>query len=586
MRAFRPLALVALLALALAVFWRGNRVVGFFETSEARYAEVAREMTVTGDYLSPQIDYVYHFTKPPLAYWITTAGFHLLGATPFAARFFLGIAAALVLLLTALLYRLRRPEATGVLPAGILLLSLEFFGLAKVLTTDMFLCLWVTAGFYLWALREAGRVGPRLLSGLMGLLAAAAFMTKGPVGILVWASVLVPYAIWKDRARSLRPMASPLFWGIFAALAAPWFVAVGLKHPGLLAYLVTRESAEAAVSAKRFHAGPWYYFIPVFLAGFFPWWIAVFARWREALRREVRLWLFWALVPVVLWSLFPAKLPTYILPTFPAWALLAAWALDRGGPPGRGLGSALGGAVATVVGGALAFLLWNPTQLPPASRETLLLFVAGTLLGLFALLAALLGRAKAGLAAVAACLLAIELAIPPLCVDLQDVLKIESRLGQVLAARRAPSEPVLEYSTTLFSIPFYLGDKVAAFDNGFTRNKYIESVPPHILRNRVQLKAFLEKHPRVWVVSDQDNLEALHQDIPGLKPVLRRGRHSLWVTTAPEVWVDPSTTPAGEALRRAVKPFTGPSEGGTGHIELPPVNGARLTKGRKGRAAG
>ena len=116
MRFLRPLALPLLLLLALGVFWHGNSSVGFFETSEARYAEVAREMTVTGDYLSPQIDYVYHFTKPPLAYWITAAGYHLLGATPFAARFFLGLAAALVLLLTALLYRLRVPESTGLVP--------------------------------------------------------------------------------------------------------------------------------------------------------------------------------------------------------------------------------------------------------------------------------------------------------------------------------------------------------------------------------------------------------------------------------------------------------------------------------------
>jgi 4-amino-4-deoxy-L-arabinose transferase len=581
MRALRPLALFAFLALALAVIWRGNRQVGFFETSEARYAEVAREMTVTGDYISPQINYVYHFTKPPLVYWITAAGYRLLGATPFAARFFLGFAAALVLLLTALLYRMRVPGSTGLVPAAFLFLSLEFFALAKVLTTDMFLCLWVTAGFTLWELREEKRLGPRPFAALLGVTAAAAFLTKGPVGILVWASVLVPYALWKDRGRSLKPFASPFFWGTALLLGVPWFVAVGLKHPGLLAYLITRESVEAAVSAKRFHPGPWYYFIPIFLVGFFPWWALVFARWRQAVRKEVRLWLLWAVVPVVIWSLFPAKLPTYILPTFPAWALLAAWALERGGPPGRGLGVAMGAASAMVAGGALAFLVWNPIQLPTPSRQTLLLFTAASLLGLFALLAALLGRGMAGLAAVAACVLAVELAIPPLCLDLQDILKIESHLGQALAARRAPGEPVLEYSVTLFSIPFYLGDKVAAFDNGFTRNKYLETVPPHILRNRAQLQAFLAKNPKVWVVADQENTQSLHRDIPGLNPVLRRGRHSLWVTTGPGVWGYPTTTPAGEALRRAVRPFTGSRSGTMRHIELPPVNAARITRGRK-----
>lgn len=532
MRALRIVALPLLLLLALGVFWNGNRAVGFFETSEARYAEVAREMTVTGDYLSPQIDYVYHFTKPPLAYWITALGYAVAGANPFGARLFLGLAAVGVLLLTALLYRLRSPASTGVGAAAILLLSLEFFALAKVLTTDMFLCLWVTAGFYLWGLRDSGRLGPRPFAALFGVTAAAAFMTKGPVGILVWASVLVPYAVWKDRGRSLKPLASPFFWGPFLLLGVPWFVAVGLRHPGLLAYLITRESAEAAVSAKRFHPGPWYYFAPVFLLGFFPWWILVFARWRDALRKEVRLWLLWAAVPILLWSIFPAKLPTYILPTFPAWALLGAWVIERGGLPGRGLGTVLGGSVSLASGAALGYLAWAPEGLPAISRGTLLLVGAAALLGAFSLVAALLGRGRPALFAVGGCMLALELSVPSLCLDLQEILKIESRIGQTLAARRVPGEPVLEYSTTLFSIPFYLGEKVAAYDNGFTRNKYIESVPPHILQNREELEAFLASHPKVWVVADEENLFALHRDIPGLRAVLRRGRHSLWVREA------------------------------------------------------
>jgi 4-amino-4-deoxy-L-arabinose transferase-like glycosyltransferase len=307
---------------------------------------------------------------------------------------------------------------------------------------------------------------------------------------------------------------------------------VGLRHPGLLAYLITRESAEAAVSAKRFHPGPWYYFVPVFLLGFFPWWIAVFGRWREVVRKEVRLWLLWAAVPILLWSLFPAKLPTYILPTFPAWALLAGWVLERGGPPGRGLGAVLGGAVTAASGAAFAYLAWAPAGLPAISRPTLLLTGAAALLGAFSLVAALLGRGRPALLAVGGCMLALELSVPSLCLDLQEILKIESRIGQTLAASRAPGEPVLEYSTTLFSIPFYLGEKVAAYDNGFTRNKYIESVPPHILQSREELGAFLAEHPRVWVVADEENLSELHRDIPRLRSVLRRGRHSLWVREA------------------------------------------------------
>jgi 4-amino-4-deoxy-L-arabinose transferase len=529
-RRFQSWSLPAFLVLAFLVLLYGNRGMGLFESSEARYAEVAREMVDTGDYLSPQIDYVHHFTKPPLTYWITAAGYRLFGVGTFGARFFVAAASVLLLALTAWLYRLERPGSSGVGAAAFLFFSLEFFALSKVLTTDLYLALWITAGFLLWRLGETGRVPARVFSLLFGVAAALGFMTKGPICLLFWGVVLVPYALWKDRGRGLRPLASPWCWGPFALLILPWFVTVGILHPGLLRYLILKEAVEAAYSSARYHPGSFYYYLPVLLAGFLPWWILVAARWREALKPERRLWLLWAVLPVLLWSVFVAKLPTYVLPVFPAWSLLAAGvALEGEGAPRWSLLAAAG-----VLGGVILAALWYlSTRLPglesPAWAASALLLVSASL-AFSACLPAWRRRAGPALVLLMGACLAVQLAVPPLCDGLEGQLKIKHRLGKIMAKERLRDEAVLEYKTTLYSIPFYLQDKVAAYQNSFIRKKYVEKIPPHILAEEGSLQAYLERHPRLWVVTDLKAEPKLEAGIPGLTLFQREGYHSVWVS--------------------------------------------------------
>lgn len=520
----------AFLLLAFLALLHGNHRVGLFESSEARYAEVAREMVDTGDYLSPQIDYVHHFTKPPLTYWITAAGYRLFGASPFGARFFVAVASVLLLAVTAWLCRLEQPRSSGVAAAAFLFFNLEFFALSKVLTTDLYLALWIASGFLLWRLREAGRLPARLFSLLFGVAAALGFMTKGPICLLFWVVVLVPYSLWKDRGLGLGPLASPWCWAPFALLVLPWFVSVGVLHPGLLKYLILKEAVEAAYSSARYHPGPFYYYLPVLLAGFFPWWILVAARWREAIRPERRLWLLWAVVPALLWSVFAAKMPTYVLPAFPAWALLAASVCCEGEGAPRWSLLAAAGAMFGASLAALAYLSYGAAELPAPGRTAGALLAVSAALALAALLPAWRRRPVPALALVMGACLAVQLSVPSLCQGLEDKLKTKHRLGESLARERQQDEAVLEYQTTLYSIPFYLRDKVAAYRNSFIRKKYVEEVPPHILAEEDSLRAFLREQPRLWVVTDLKAEAKLQREIPGLTLHRRDGYHSVWVT--------------------------------------------------------
>jgi len=400
--------------------------------------------------------------------------------------------------------------------------------MGKVLTSDLYLTLWTTAGFYLWAMNERARIGPRLFSVLFGAAAACALLTKGGIGLLVWASALVPYAVWKDKGRSLRPIASPWCWLTFLALASPWFVAAGLVHPGLLRYLALRESFEAAYSSGRYHPGPLYYYLPVLAAGLLPWWLLVAAKWRQAVRPGFRLWLIWAIVPPLLWSCFAAKLPTYILPSFPAWALLAAAAALEGEAPSRW---ALA-AAAALVAGACSVGLWalgsGAWDLPPVGGAVLALFAAATLLALLGLVPAWRSSPRGCLACLMGAVLAVQIAAPALFATLGERVRIPSGLERLLAEDRLKEEAVLEYRVTLFSVPFCIRDKVAAYDNGFAKNKYAEGTPPHILGSPEALAAYVRANPKLWVVTDRNGEKSLKAAIPGLALLLRDGGHSVW----------------------------------------------------------
>ena len=104
-------------------------------------------------------------------------------------------------------------------------------------------------------------------------------------------------------------------------------------------------------------------------------------------------------------------------------------------------------------------------------------------------------------------------------------------MGTTLARERAPGEPVLEYRTTLFSIPFYIQDRVVVYENNFYRKKYRdERLPDHVLPDAPALAAFVRTHAGIWVVTDAKKEPELAAEIPGLTLVMREGNHSLWAS--------------------------------------------------------
>jgi len=334
-------ALLLLLTLCTFFILLGSRSLN--EPDEGRYAEIAREMIQTGDWLVPHFWYVPHFDKPPMTYWLEASSMKLFGQNEWAVRLPLALAGLSGVLAAWCFAKSLGGRRVAVWSVLILQTSLLYFAMSRMLTTDIFLAqfnAWTI--YFFWrswlCLREPET--PRKyfwrwhLAGWVAL--ALAFLTKGPIALAIPLVALLLLLIVRRKSFAQKGF---LFGGmlvgvaLFFALAAPWFLAANVRVPGTLNYMVFHQAA-GHVLGTTIHSRqgfPGYYFV-ILPVGLLPWtWLLGWLWRREHWRRMPPLqqdgWLllnFWALFTFTLFNLTHSKLPAYILPIFPALAVLLA----------------------------------------------------------------------------------------------------------------------------------------------------------------------------------------------------------------------------------------------------------------------
>ncbi len=168
----------------------GSRAL--WNTDEGRYAEIAREMLVLKDWISPHLNYVLYFEKPPLMYWLTAASLAVFGQNEFAARFWCAMFGVLTVGIVYILGKRWKGDRAGLLAGVVLATSLGFFCLTQYLVLDMALTFWTTLALYASAriLQERPPELVRRFSVLLALAMAGGVLTKGPIAFLFPAVVL------------------------------------------------------------------------------------------------------------------------------------------------------------------------------------------------------------------------------------------------------------------------------------------------------------------------------------------------------------------------------------------------------------
>jgi 4-amino-4-deoxy-L-arabinose transferase-like glycosyltransferase len=331
---WQPLALVAFACTALLLFL-GSR--GLNEPDEGRYAEVGREMAVSGEWLVPHLNGIPHFQKPPLLYWATAASIRVFGVNEWAARLPSALSALGIVLLTYWIGSLLFGKRTGVAAGLVLLSTLGFFVAARLLTPDMFMTFWITAAIA--CLVKFGRGGGRLWAWLFFAAMGLGFLTKGPMALVVPISAAVSWQF--SRRRTVAPLRLPWVRGVVLMLGIglSWFIVLSIRDPDLFSYFAGDELVKRFASKSHGRSKPFWFFAWVLPAALFPWTFFLLimlggkvAAWRRGWRPrpEQALLLGWVGIPLMILSLSGSKLPTYVIPLFPALALaIGHWTRSR-----------------------------------------------------------------------------------------------------------------------------------------------------------------------------------------------------------------------------------------------------------------
>ena len=314
----------AMIGIAAFLFFFHLGTYGLWEPDEARYAEIAREMLASRNFIVPHLNYVPYIEKPPLLYWLTTLAMSVLGVNEFAARFVNAFAALFGVAATCFFAAKTFGPRQGIVAGAVLATSAIYAVMAQVLTTDMLLTAATTTTLYALFLhwRDGGR-----WCWLAYLAMGLAVLTKGPVGVAIPIAVTMIF-LWREgdlRGAIGRFHAIPGLI-ITAAIAAPWFIAITLREPGFFDFYFIGEHIRRFFEANYSHGQPMYYYFPIIIGGFAPWtFIVPLIAWRCVTPNPARRFCLIAGGTIfTLFSLSSAKLVPYILPAIPPLAIVIA----------------------------------------------------------------------------------------------------------------------------------------------------------------------------------------------------------------------------------------------------------------------
>jgi 4-amino-4-deoxy-L-arabinose transferase-like glycosyltransferase len=544
----------------------GSRALN--EPDEGRYTEIAREMVETGDWLVPHFWYLPHLDKPPMTYWLVAVSLKLFGQNEWAARLPAALAGISGVGATFLLGCSCGGRRTGFWAALILQTSLLYFGMARMLTTDIFLMQFIAwAIYFFWRswlcpFAEHGKSCAWHMAGwgAMGL----GFLVKGPIALAVPLAALAALAIWRRReGGGKRIPAAGLAGGavLFFIMVLPWFLAVFQRLPAAAHFMILGQAVGhfMGTTIKNRRGSPFYFFA-ILAIGLLPWtfllgWLWRRAHWRGLNAEAKDAWVLlnvWAIFTFTLFSLSHAKLPAYILPIFPALAVLLALRFfgDAGAPEASPkviwqlclLGSLALPALFPLLAAFVfhnALPAWLKWQTPVVATIAVLIFWRARHWKWHTRTACTIGLMSVGLAIVVAEIPAFETSFRA-----NQTLK---PLGRELRANFRPGDVVVCWGVLPQGFLFYAGLAISATNRPYFGGMDLTQVPFRFPGNRKRmgdlllpdehaLAKLLDGPRRVWVLSHGNDLEKVPGNRAGSSSylILSSGQWKLF-SNAPNV---------------------------------------------------
>ena len=540
-------SLIPVVLLAALSFFGGLGRGAIADNDEAFYAEAAREMVESGDWITPHFNYEPRFQKPALYYWLTAALFAITGPGEFSARVWPAIAGIGLVLVTTACARRWYDDSVALLAGAITATSFGYFALARMSLPDLPLAFFVTAAIWAAFVATLERErNPRKWLLLAATAAALGFLVKGPLALVLPVLVVVPILLMERRSFNVQFSDVVLAALLFIAIASPWYLVMWLRHGNeYLASFFIGDNYERFATARFNDPRPWWFYLPIAAGGLLPWtplmlsWLGpilqFLTRRRDVGTVDLRL-LLWALLPLAFFTLSVGKQPRYILPVLPPLAMLLAssviertseWrSIDgarRTPRPNRAVvfGSALGGLFLI----ALAVLIYRarPLFLSVPEVNTLVVGIIVAMCGVAVVFTSFTSawRSAPGMLAFAT---AISFAVLPYGTLAADEHAPVVRMAARVGAAYQPGDAIGTYTVFVRNLAFY------------SHRKHTDIIHDE------HLKDWLMQNPRALVVmtaADAARLEAggVKMQRLGEEPYFNDGA----IRVRMLLWPDPST---------------------------------------------
>ncbi|MAP24036.1 MAG: hypothetical protein CMM87_00695 [Rickettsiales bacterium] len=332
---------LVIIFLSFLLFYIGAPQRPFSTPDEGRYMEIPREMAANNSFITPRLNGVKYFEKPPLLYWLQAGMIKAFGAHEWSGRIIPALAGALGVFFAYFLALNLFNRPTALLAAIILSTSALYFILSHIIITDGLFSTLVNGALSFFIVGMHKRPGERRRR--MAILAAAclalAVLTKGLVACILFSAIsLIWFMLCRKKIR-LLPLYIPLTLSIFLLIVMPWHILVQLKNPEFFDFYIIKEHFQRFATKTHNRYQPFYFFLPVIIFGLFPWFGALITGLiRSILNKElikkdhkctIVFLLVWSIFPTLLFSISSSKLITYVLPVITPLSVLIAYSIKR-----------------------------------------------------------------------------------------------------------------------------------------------------------------------------------------------------------------------------------------------------------------
>lgn len=318
--------------LSILLFLAGNDILAITDTAESNYALTAKEMVLSGNWVSPQIYGNYWYDKPIFYYWEVALSFLVFGFNEFAARFPSALFGTVNILFIYWFTNRVYGRKAAWLAALILGTSVETGVLSKAVITDATLFFFLSASlasFYLgYTEKKAWYYGAYIF-------AALATLTKGPIGLFLPSLAALLFLVYKKDLKEMLHVHLITGMALFLVIAGSWYGAMYAMHGSdfILNFFGVHNVLRATVP-EHASKNVWYFYFIIYFAGFFPWSFVLPYRLFKCRKQHVRpfakgddcaaLLLIYAAVIFLFFSLVATKYTTYTYPMVFSLAILTA----------------------------------------------------------------------------------------------------------------------------------------------------------------------------------------------------------------------------------------------------------------------